>query len=250
MDAVARACKNGTATRAEVLKELHKTNLKKSVFGDPIRFDAHGDRIRAHFFQFKITNKGSSPSVSPPSVVRPVERRAARFLCAFDVPRLVTVHSQPEPGFARREAHAREATSGRALRAAGSSTAPTTRDVLKEWAYGGARGSPVPNWDQFVQLTVNGLTDGAIYALIALGFSIVYGILRLLNFAQGDVFMIGAFIGYFVLTGFGGPASPDMPVPVLILLMFLFAMVGCGLLGVVSSASPTAPCGAHRGSRP
>ena len=61
VDAVARACKNGTATRAEVLKELHKTNLKKSVFGDPIRFDAHGDRIGAHFFQFKITNKGSVP---------------------------------------------------------------------------------------------------------------------------------------------------------------------------------------------
>ena len=93
--------------------------------------------------------------------------------------------------------------------------------------------SPWINWDQFVQLTVNGLTDGAVYALIALGFSIVYGILKLLNFAQGDVFMIGAFIGYFVLTGFGGPANPDMPVPLLIVLMFLFAMIGCGLLGVV-----------------
>src|SRR6516225_6718090 len=89
------------------------------------------------------------------------------------------------------------------------------------------------NWDQFVQLTVNGLIDGSIYALIALGFSIVYGILKLLNFAQGDVFMIGAFIGYFVLTGFGGPDAPDMPVPALLILMFLFAMVGCGLLGVV-----------------
>ena len=89
------------------------------------------------------------------------------------------------------------------------------------------------NWDQFVQLTVNGLTDGAIYALIALGFSIVYGILKLLNFAQGDVFMIGSFIGFFVLTGFGGPDAPVMPIPVLILLMFVFAMIGAGLLGVV-----------------
>src|SRR5436190_4028356 len=44
--------------------------------------------------------------------------------------------------------------------------------------------------------------------------------------------MIGSFIGYFVLTGFGGPASPEMPIPVLILLMFLFAMLGAGLLGV------------------
>ena len=89
------------------------------------------------------------------------------------------------------------------------------------------------NWNEFVQLTVFGLTDGALFALIALGFSIVYGILKLLNFAQGDVFMIGAFIGYFVLSGFGGPTAPDMPLPVLILLMFLFAMIGCGVLGVV-----------------
>jgi len=89
------------------------------------------------------------------------------------------------------------------------------------------------NWDQFVQLTVNGLTDGSVYALIALGFSIVYGILKLLNFAHGDVFMIGAFIGYFVLTGFGGPLNPDFPLPLLLVLMFVLAMLGCGLLGVV-----------------
>jgi branched-chain amino acid transport system permease protein len=89
------------------------------------------------------------------------------------------------------------------------------------------------NWDQLVQLTANGVTDGSVYALIALGFSIVYGILKLLNFAHGDVFMIGAFIGYFVLTGFGGPLSPSMPLPLLIVLMFVFAMVGCGVLGVV-----------------
>jgi branched-chain amino acid transport system permease protein len=89
------------------------------------------------------------------------------------------------------------------------------------------------NWDQFVQLTVDGLTTGSVYALIALGFSIVYGILRLLNFAQGDVVMIGAFIGYYVETGFGGPGSPSIPIPALIALMFLLAMLGCGALGVV-----------------
>src|SRR2546423_7659856 len=61
VDAVARACKDGTATRAEVLKELHKTNLKTSVFGDPISFNSHGDRIGAHFFQFQITKKGPVP---------------------------------------------------------------------------------------------------------------------------------------------------------------------------------------------
>jgi branched-chain amino acid transport system substrate-binding protein len=61
VDAIARACKNGTATRAEVLQQLHKTHLKTSVFGDPISFNSHGDRIGAHFFQFQITKKGPVP---------------------------------------------------------------------------------------------------------------------------------------------------------------------------------------------
>ena len=59
----------------------------------------------------------------------------------------------------------------------------------------------------------------------------VYGILKLLNFAHGDVYMIGAFIGYGVLSGLGGPLSPDLALA-LVLLMFLAAMLGSGLLGV------------------
>ena len=50
--------------------------------------------------------------------------------------------------------------------------------------------------DIFIQLTLNGLTLGSVYALIALGYSLVYGILKLLNFAHGDVFMVGTFIGF------------------------------------------------------
>ena len=87
--------------------------------------------------------------------------------------------------------------------------------------------------DQYVQLTVNGLTLGSVYALIALGYSMVYGILKLLNFAHGDVYMIGAFIGYGVLIVLGGPLSPVVPVWLLLTLMFLAAMLGSGLLGVV-----------------
>jgi branched-chain amino acid transport system permease protein len=88
------------------------------------------------------------------------------------------------------------------------------------------------DWNIFVQLTVNGVTLGSVYALIALGYSLVYGILKLLNFAHGDVFMIGAFIGYGVLTALGGPLDPNVPVWLLITLMFLVAMVGAGALGV------------------
>ena len=84
----------------------------------------------------------------------------------------------------------------------------------------------------FVQQLVNGVTLGSVYALIALGYSMVYGILKLLNFAHGDVYMMGAFIGYFVLTGLGGASDPMLPVAPLLLLMLLAAMLGAGLLGV------------------
>src|SRR5689334_20024469 len=60
----------------------------------------------------------------------------------------------------------------------------------------------------------------------------VYGILKLLNFAHGDVYMVGAFIGYGILTLFGGAASLSIPIALLLALMFLSAMLGGGLLGV------------------
>jgi branched-chain amino acid transport system permease protein len=76
--------------------------------------------------------------------------------------------------------------------------------------------------DFFVQQLVNGLTLGSVYALLALGYSIIYGILKLLNFAHGEVYMMGAFAGYFVLSGLGGPASPAL----------LAGALTAGLLGV------------------
>jgi branched-chain amino acid transport system permease protein len=88
------------------------------------------------------------------------------------------------------------------------------------------------NWNLFVTELVAGITHGAVYALIALGYSMVYGILKLLNFAHGDVFMIGAFIGYGILTVFGGAAALSIPIALLLALMFLAAMLGGGLLGV------------------
>ena len=89
------------------------------------------------------------------------------------------------------------------------------------------------NWSLFFNLLANGLVLGSIYALIALGYSMVYGILKLLNFAHGDVFMIGAFIGFFVLQGLGGAGNLSVPNWVAISLMFLAAMAGCGALGMV-----------------
>ena len=84
----------------------------------------------------------------------------------------------------------------------------------------------------FFQELVNGLTTGALYSLVALGFSMVYGVLKLLNFAHGDLYMIGAYIGYFVLQWFGGAAHVSIPVPLLLVIMFVLAAGLVGGLGV------------------
>ncbi len=87
--------------------------------------------------------------------------------------------------------------------------------------------------DTFIQLTLNGLTLGSVYALIALGYSLVYGILKLLNFAHGDVFMVGSFIGFGMLQLLGGSTDPMLPIWLLLVVITVAAMVGCAMLGVV-----------------
>jgi branched-chain amino acid transport system permease protein len=59
-----------------------------------------------------------------------------------------------------------------------------------------------------LQQLINGLDLGSIYALIALGYTMVYGIVKLINFAHGEVMMVGAYIGFFVMTGLD--ADPDV----------------------------------------
>src|SRR3954469_17970344 len=88
------------------------------------------------------------------------------------------------------------------------------------------------NWSLFFGELISGVTLGSIYALIALGYTMVYGILKLLNFAHGDVYMIGAFVAFFVLQWLGGPLSPSVTGWLAIAIMFAVAMVACGALGV------------------
>jgi branched-chain amino acid transport system permease protein len=84
----------------------------------------------------------------------------------------------------------------------------------------------------FFQELVNGITTGALYALVALGFTMVYGVLQLLNFAHGDLYMIGAYIGFFVIQWFGGPSHLTIAVPLLLVIMFVLAAGLVGGLGV------------------
>ena len=85
---------------------------------------------------------------------------------------------------------------------------------------------------EFLQQLINGLSLGAIYALIALGYTMVYGVLRFINFAHGDVFMIGAFAGLYVaplvMKPFGGGPSWTGAFVVLIV-----AMLVCAILGII-----------------
>ncbi|GLW99784.1 branched-chain amino acid ABC transporter permease [Microtetraspora sp. NBRC 16547] len=81
------------------------------------------------------------------------------------------------------------------------------------------------------QLVWNGLFVGSFYALVALGYSMVYGIIKLLNFAHGDLYMLGAFIGFAVLGAAGG-VSAAMALPLLLAVLVL-TMGVTGLAGVL-----------------
>src|SRR2546428_2331834 len=88
-----------------------------------------------------------------------------------------------------------------------------------------------------LQNLLNGIAVGAIYALIALGYTMVYGILKLINFAHGDVFMLGAFVGYYsggwVAAHMQSPSQPIVTYGIAALIMLL-AMVACGLFGYLN----------------
>jgi branched-chain amino acid transport system permease protein len=88
---------------------------------------------------------------------------------------------------------------------------------------------------EFFQQIINGLSLGSIYALIALGYTMVYGILKLINFAHGEVFMMGAYSGYFLASALGverySAAGQSFPLG-LALLVLLGAMAAAALLGV------------------
>ncbi len=81
-----------------------------------------------------------------------------------------------------------------------------------------------------LQQTVNALTIGSIYALIALGYTMVYGVLRMINFAHGEMFMLGAYAAFLVLAGLVGDVGGAGAFA--LTLAFFAAVVGIGFVGV------------------
>jgi branched-chain amino acid transport system permease protein len=104
----------------------------------------------------------------------------------------------------------------------------------------------------FLQQLINGISLGAIYSLIALGYTMVYGVLKLINFAHGDVYMVGAFMGYYIANGLGARGAQALgqgadglvargllgsgamePSLITALVVMLLAMAICAALGVI-----------------
>src|SRR5262249_28407612 len=85
----------------------------------------------------------------------------------------------------------------------------------------------------YLQQFINGLTIGSVYALIALGYTMVYGVLEMINFAHGDVYMVGSFLGLFIL-GLMGPlaGSTGSGLALVLAAALVGAMAGCAVLGV------------------
>ena len=104
-------------------------------------------------------------------------------------------------------------------------------------------------WTGALNVLRDGIVLGALYSLVALGYTLVYGILKLLNFAHGDVFMVGAFMGFGVLSVIAGPASSALSLVPLIIVSFAVAMLGSGVLGVVIERVATGRCATRHDSR-
>lgn len=84
--------------------------------------------------------------------------------------------------------------------------------------------------EYYIQQIINGLSVGSIYALIALGYTMVYGIIKLINFAHGDVFMVGAFAGLYIAKGL---EQYNLPPVVVFLIALVFSMAFSAILGMV-----------------
>jgi branched-chain amino acid transport system permease protein len=96
--------------------------------------------------------------------------------------------------------------------------------------------------ETFLQQLINGLSLGAIYALIALGYTMVYGVLRLINFAHGDVYMLGAFAGYYLANALNLDANPSL---IGAIVVTFGAMAICAAIGVLIERFAYRPVRGH-----
>jgi branched-chain amino acid transport system permease protein len=110
------------------------------------------------------------------------------------------------------------------------------------------------HWDVLLQQVINGVSLGAMYSLLALGFTMVYGIIELINFAHFNVFMVGSFIAMWALEAMGFPGQSHvlhgLPLIGILAAAFLVTMVGSGILGVAIERFALRPLRGISGTAP
>jgi branched-chain amino acid transport system permease protein len=110
------------------------------------------------------------------------------------------------------------------------------------------------HWDVLFQQVINGVSLGAMYSLLALGFTMVYGIIELINFAHFNVFMVGSFIAMWTLEaiGFAGQSHVlyGLPLAGILIAVFIVTMLGSGILGVVIERFALRPLRGVSGTAP
>jgi branched-chain amino acid transport system permease protein len=110
------------------------------------------------------------------------------------------------------------------------------------------------HWDVLLQQVINGVSLGAMYSLLALGFTMVYGIIELINFAHFNVFMVGSFIAMWALEamGFAGQSHVlhGLPLAGILLATFIITMLGSGILGVAIERFALRPLRGVSGTAP
>jgi branched-chain amino acid transport system permease protein len=93
----------------------------------------------------------------------------------------------------------------------------------------------------FFQQIINGLTLGSIYALFALGYTMVYGILLMINFAHSEIFMVGAYIGFWILALIPALLGANVPITVVLVIVFVLAMFATGILAAMMERTAYRP---------
>lgn len=99
--------------------------------------------------------------------------------------------------------------------------------------------------EMLLQQVINGLTIGSVYALLALGFTMIFGVLNLINFAHGEFFSIGAYVSMTVLV-MGGLLTVGLPLPIIVIVMFAVAIAASSSVGVIVERLAYRPIGRER----
>ena len=190
LDAIARS----DGTRSSVTKQMFKTNVKNGIMGT-FRFDKNGDIVPLKCDQLRpvcgqdgrlrVRGRHQGQGVERPAR-RPRETTLGKGLRAL--PQLLIRRPRSRPTFRRMRSRSRAADS------ASSIVVPAIGLILVALVLAWLGINLAKDWDEFFRIFLIGLTNGALYALVALGYTLVYGILELINFAHGDVFMIGGMI--------------------------------------------------------